>query len=275
MSDFLFDVLAAEYEERLNDLRVLCAHAEWAQSKAWLASTDILLKDYSVDERSEKIHLYIFWMQIHNVKDIPHLEYVTTFGRPKKDFPERIWEYSNITALYYVWSQRLKKTQPDEASIALLGAIRVLMKLIGLLEALDIAHIQEIREEKKMMAREKGGKVKNERYDSVKQEIVRLLQSEGLGKYETKQKAAESISEAVWLFSEHLTAEINAENQKLPTYQQTRKAPGLVKDNLIRQMLDWSRKDDRVSDAFNRVVQPRKGRRSARTKVDRSDSASE
>lgn len=275
MGKFLFDVLTAEYEERLKDLRVLCADAEWAQSTAWLASTDILLKDYSVDERSQNIHLYIFWMPIHNVKDIAHLEYVTTFDRPKKDFPERIWEYSNIAARYYVWSQKLKKTQPDEASKALLGAIRVLMKLIGLLEALDIAHIQEIREEKKMVAREKGGKVKNERYDSVKQEIVRLLQGEGPGKYETKQKAAESISEAVWLFCERLTAEIDAENHKLPTFQQTRKAPGLAEGNLIRQMLDWSRKDEAVLAAFNRVVQPRKGRRSARTKVDLSDDVSE
>ena len=49
-------------------------------------------------------------MKIHSVKDIAHLEYVTTFGRPKKDFPERIWEYSNIAALYYVWSQKLKNT---------------------------------------------------------------------------------------------------------------------------------------------------------------------
>ncbi|MBZ6068463.1 hypothetical protein LA374_19960 [Aeromonas schubertii] len=275
MPEFLLGVLATEYEERLNDLRVLSAHAEWAQSKAWLASTDILLKDYSVDERNEKIHLYIFWKPVHNVDDIAYIEYVTTFGRHKKDFPERIWEYSNIAALYYVWSQKLKKTLSDEACKALLGAIRVLMKLIGLLEALDIAHIQEIREKKKMMAREKGGKVKNERYDTVKQEIVRLLQGEGPGKYETKQKAAESISEAVWHFSEHLTAEINAENQKLPTYQQTRKAPGLVKDNLIRQILDWSRKDEDVSAAFNRVVQPRKGRRSTKTKVERSDDVSE
>lgn len=67
----------------------------------------------------KKIHLYIFWMPIHNVKDIPHLEYVTTFSRPKKDFPERIWEYSNITALYYVWSQRLKKqSQTKQARLS-------------------------------------------------------------------------------------------------------------------------------------------------------------
>ncbi len=275
MAAFLFDVLTAEYEERLNDLIVLCADAEWAQSKAWLASTGILLKDYSVDERSEKIHLYIFWKPVHNVEDIAYIEDVTTFSRPKKDFPERIWEYSNIAALYYVWSQKLKKTQADEACKALLGAIRVLMKLIGLLEALDIAHIQEIREEKKMVAREKGGKVKNERYDSVKQEIVRLLQGEGPGKYETKQKAAESISEGVWLFCKRLTAEIDAENRKLPTSQQTRKAPGLAEGNLIRQMLDWSRKDEAVSAAFNSVVQPRKGRRSGRTNVDLSGKASE
>ncbi|QJT18119.1 hypothetical protein E5E96_13055 [Aeromonas sp. 1805] len=109
MGKFLFYVLTAEYEERLKDLRVLCADAEWAQSTVWLASTDILLKDYSVDERSQNIHLYIFWMPIHNVKDIAHLEYVTTFDRPKKDFPERIWKYSNIAARYYVWSQKLKK----------------------------------------------------------------------------------------------------------------------------------------------------------------------
>ena len=96
-------------------------------------------------------------MKIHSVKDIAHLEYVTTFGRPKKDFPERIWEYSNIAALYYVWSQKLK-TQSDEACKALLGAIRVLMKLIGLLEALDIAHIQEIREERKWWRGRREGK---------------------------------------------------------------------------------------------------------------------
>ncbi|PHS89173.1 hypothetical protein AAW02_08140 [Aeromonas dhakensis] len=57
---------------------------------------------------------------------------------------------------------------------------------------------------------------------------------EGPGKYETKQKTAEAISEAVWLFCEQLTAEIEAENHKLPTFQQTRKAPGLAEGNLIR-----------------------------------------
>ncbi|MGH1389243.1 MAG: hypothetical protein ACRAUZ_03730 [Aeromonas jandaei] len=239
-------------------------------------STDLLLTHHTNEVLVKKLRNYILLLGVRDVKSIRLLELVKEFGRPNnKDFPSRISEYSHLTALYYLWSEKNKITKPEEARQALWGGICVLMKLIGLLEALDIAHIQEIREEKKMVAREKGGKVKNERYDCVKQEIVRLLQGEGPGKYETKQKAAESISEAVWLFSEHLTAEINAENQKLPTYQQTRKAPGLVKDNLIRQMLDWSRKDEDVSVAFNRVVQPRKGRRSARAKVECSDGVSE
>lgn len=259
MATFLFDILTAEYEERLNDLRVLCVHAEWAQSKVWLAPTDILQTRYSVDELREKIQLTINWMTIDNVEEISGLEFVTECARGnKKDFPSRVSEYSNIAALYYLWSERLKETQPEEACKALLGAMRVLMKLIGLLEALEIAHIQEKREEKKMVAREKGGKVKNERYDSVKQEVVRLLQAEGAGRYETKQTAAEAISEAVWLFCDHLTAEIKAENLKLPTFQQTRKVPGLKKDNLIRQMLDWSRKDESVSEAFKLVTNAKK-----------------
>lgn len=276
MNSFSFDVLSAEYEKRVGVLRSLCAGAKWAQSKEWLMSTDVLLTHHTNEVLVKKLCNYISQLGVRNVESIRLLEFVRECGRPNnKDFPSRISEYSHLTALYYAWSEKNKITQPEEARQALWSGICVLMKLIGLLEALEIAHIQERREEKKMVAREKGGKVKNERYDSVKQEIVRLLQGEGPRKYETKQKAAESISEAVWLFSEHLTVEINAENQKLPTYQQTRKAPGLVKDNLIRQMLDWSRKDEVVSAAFNRVVQPRKGRRSARTKVERSNDVSE
>lgn len=264
MSGFSFEALGAEYEDGVRQLRSICVLAEWEHHKAWLAPTDILLTSHSVDELKKKIQLNILWIKINNAKDIALLELVTGCGRHKNDFPERIWEYSNITALYYLWSKINKETQPEDAYKALFGAVRVLMKLIGVLETLEIAHIQEKQEKRKITAREKGGKAQNERYDSVKQEIVRLLKSKTVGEYVTKQAAAEAISEGVWLFSEHLTAEINAENQKLPTYQQTRKAPGLVKDNLIRQMLDWSRKDDRVSDAFNRVVQPRKGRSSGR-----------
>lgn len=259
MSGFSFEALGAEYEDGVRQLRSICVLAEWEHHKAWLAPTDILLTSHSVDELKKKIQLNILWIKINNAKDIALLELVTGCGRHKNDFPERIWEYSNITALYYLWSKINKETQPEDAYKALFGAVRVLMKLIGVLETLEIAHIQEKQEKKKITARGKGGKAQNERYDSVKQEIVSLLQGEGPGKYETKQKAAEAIFERVWLFSEYLTAEINAENQKLPTFQQTRKAPRLVKDNLIRQMLDWSRKDDRVSDAFNRVVQPKKG----------------
>jgi hypothetical protein len=262
MDTFAFEALSVEYEDGVRQLRSICGLAEWEHHKAWLAPTDILLTRHTVDELKKEIQLNILWIAINNVKNIAFLELVTGCGRHKNDFPERISEYSNIAALYYLWSEIHKKTQPEDAYKALFGAVRVLMKLIGVLEAIEIAHIQEKQEKKKMTARVKGGKAQNERYDSVKQEIVRQLKSKTVGEYATKQAAAEAILEAVWLFSESLTAEINAENQKLPTFQQTRKAPGLVKDNLIRQMLDWSRKDDRVSDAFNSVVQPRKGRSS-------------
>ena len=80
-----------------------------------------------------------------------------------------------------------------------------------------------------MVAREKGGKVKNERYDSVKQEIVRLLQGEDPGKYETKQKAAESISEEVWLFCKRLTAEIDAENKNCQLFSKPGRLQGWQK----------------------------------------------
>ena len=271
MNIFSFEALGVEYEDGVRQLRSICGLAEWEHHKAWLAPTDILLTNHSVEELKKKIQLSILWIKINNAKDIALLELVTGCGRHKNDFPERIWEYSNITALYYLWSKINKETQPEDAYKALFGAVRVLMKLIGVLEALDIAHIQEKQEKKKMTARIKGGKAQNERYDNVKQEIVRQLKSKTVGKYATKQAAAEAISEEVWRFCEHLTAEINAENQNLPTYQQTRKAPGLVKDNLIRQMLDWSRKDDSVSDAFNRVVQPRKGGSSGRSQVEHGD----
>lgn len=260
MDSFSFEVLSSEYKERVEVLRSLCADAKWAQSKEWLMSTDLLLTHHTNEVLVKKLRNYILQLGVRNVESIRLLEFVRECGRRNnKDFSSRISEYSHLTALYYLWSEKNKITQPEEARQALWSGTCVLMKLIGLLEALEIAHIQEKREEKKMVAREKGGKVKNERYDSVKQEIVRRLQDEGPGKYETKQKAAESISEAVWLFCKCLTAEIDAENLKLPTFQQTRKAPGLAEGNLIRQMLDWSRKDEAVSAAFNRVVQPRKG----------------
>jgi len=167
--------------------------AEWEHHKAWLAPTDILLTNHSVEELKKKIQLNILWIKINNAKDIALLELVTGCGRHKNDFPERIWEYSNITALYYLWSKINKETQPEDAYKALFGAVRVLMKLIGVLEALKIAHIQEKQEKKKMTARIKGGKAQNERYDNVKQEIVRQLKSKTVGKYATKQAAAEAI----------------------------------------------------------------------------------
>ncbi|MGL4918510.1 MAG: hypothetical protein ACRC5D_20050 [Aeromonas allosaccharophila] len=259
MDTFAFEALSVEYNKRVDVLRGLCAGAQWPRNRAWLAPTDLLLTHHTNEVLGKKLRPYIYQLGVSDVKTIKLLEFVRVYCRVKDDFPSRISEYSHLTALYYLWSELNKTTQPDEAQRSLWGAICVLMKLIGVLEALEIAHIQEKQEKKKMTARRKGGKAQNERYDSVKQEIVRLLQGESPGKYETKQKAAEAIFEGVWLFSKSLTAEINAENQKLPTFQQTRKAPGLVKDNLIRQMLDWSRKDDRVSDAFNCVVQPRKG----------------
>ncbi|WP_235660960.1 hypothetical protein [Aeromonas veronii] len=267
MNIFSFEALSIEYNERVDVLRELCAGAQWPRNRTWLASTNLLLTHHTNEVLGKKLRPYICQLGVSDVKTIKLLEFARVCGRVKDDFPSRISEYSHLTALYYLWSELNKTTQPDEAQRALWGAICVLMKLIGVLEALEIAHIQEKQEKKKMTAREKGGKTLNERYDSVKQEIVRLLQDEDPGKYETKQKAAEEISEGVWLFCKRLTAEIDAENLKLPTFQQTRKAPGLVKDNLIRQMLDWSRKDARVSDAFNHVVQPRKGHSSGRSQA--------
>ncbi|MEE9707068.1 hypothetical protein WAZ86_22940 (plasmid) [Escherichia coli] len=259
MDTFAFEALSVEYNERVDVLRELCAGAQWPRNRAWLAPTDLLLTHHTNEVLGKKLRPYICQLGVSDVKTIKRLEFVRVCGRVKDDFPSRISEYSHLTALYYLWSELNKTTQPDEAQRSLWGAICVLMKLIGVLEALEIAHIQEKQEKKKMTAREKGGQAQNERYDNVKQEIVRQLKSKTVGKYATKQAAAEAISEEVWRFCEHLTAEINAENQKLPTYQQTRKAPGLVKDNLIRQMLDWSRKDDSVSEAFNHAVYPRKG----------------
>ncbi|GKQ74553.1 hypothetical protein [Aeromonas sobria] len=271
MSIFSFEALSIEYNERVDVLRGLCAGEQWPRNRTWLAPTDLLLTHHTNEVLGKKLRPYICQLGFSDVKTIKLLEFARVCGRVKDDFPSRISEYSHLTALYYLWSELNKTTQPDEAQRALWGGICVLMKLIGVLEALEIAHIQEKQEKKKMTAREKGGQAQNERYDSVKQEIAKLLKSKTVGEYATKQAAAEAILEAVWLFSESLTAEINAENQKLPTYQQTRKAPGLVKDNLIRQMLDWSRKDDKVSDAFNHVVQPRKGGCSGRSQVEHGD----
>lgn len=271
MSLFSFEELEAEYNERVDNLRSICTNAGWPQRKAWLASTDLLLTRYSIEELTVKLQPYIRPMGAYDVETIKLVELSREFCRNTLDFPSRISEYSNITALYYRLSEAFKEEEPEEAAHALLGAIRVLMKLIGILEAIEIAHIQGNLEKRKMTARGNGGKAKSERYDSVKQEITRLLQHKAAGQYAAKQAAAEDILEDVWQFSHRLTEEINAENQKLPTSKQTRKAPGLVKENLLRQMLDWSRKDDVVSEAFNRVVKPRSGpakRHAAATHID-------
>ncbi|XEI32446.1 hypothetical protein NMD14_17220 [Aeromonas veronii] len=257
MSLFSFEELEAEYKERVGNLRTICTSAAWPQRKAWLESTDLLLTRYSMEELTIKLLPYIRPMGAGDVETIKLVELSREFCRNKLDFPSRISEYSNIIALYYRLSEAFKEDAPEEAAQALLGAIRVLMKLIGVLEAIEIAHIQGNLEKKKMTARGNGGRVKSERYDSVKQEIIRLFQHKGAGQYAAKQAAAEDILEDAWQFSHRLTEEINAENKKLPTSKQTRKAPGLVRENLIRQMLDWSRKDAAVSEAFNRVIKPR------------------
>lgn len=254
MCEFSFYTLAEEYGRRIETLRSLCTCVRWPEYKKWLEPIDILLTHHSIDELTHHLLPYIRPLGVRDVQGIEIVELSRCFGRTKNDFLSRIIEYSDITALYYLWSEKLKDTNPEEAKRALWRATLLLVKLIGIMEAIELMEIQKKKRIKQENARSNGGKAKASRYKSVKQEIVRMLSYKEQGEYNTKLSVANDILEDVWLYIEKLTKEIRAENNRLPTHKQTRREPGLVKDNLIRLILDWSRNDVSVQDAFNKVI---------------------
>ena len=254
MEIFSFDSLCEQYSKRIMTLRGICRAAEWPGHEVCLKPTGILMDPYLEDEIIEHLRGYWRVIPIDRKADIDLLVYIRDHHLFDRPFMDSIKEYSDLVAFYYRWGLKQRLLEPDDARESIWGGICLLEKLIGMIQAKNLFHVEEEHQKNLGHARVKGGKARSAHYDAVKEELIRLLRKKQAGEFKTKEQAANAVEEELWLFIEQLAQEIRAENMKLPTHQQTRTEPGLVKNNLIRQALDWSRKDDGVSLAFKRAV---------------------
>lgn len=172
---------------------------------------------------------------------------------------EKFEIYLWVAGFDYHWAI---KALPLDAKLAMktfLHGLNTLHECLGILLMNGIFENDASNKKNKEIVARKGGVVRAERNKPVKSEVVRLLYKNSvLGRWKNKKDAINSIEKELWDFITHLRQEIEMENNKLPTYKQTRHAPGLSRDSLHRLLMDWSRNDELVGNAFNKVILEKK-----------------
>lgn len=106
----------------------------------------------------------------------------------------------------------------------------------------------------------KGGQARGRKFDAVKSELVRLLKTRvPAGGWKTKTTAVAEIIADLWFFIQTENEIIKKENSVLPSYKQKKQPIIMKEDNLGRTVLDWSRDDENIKEAFSAVLM--KGRK--------------
>ncbi|MFS7159301.1 hypothetical protein AB6825_10500 [Serratia proteamaculans] len=129
----------------------------------------------------------------------------------------------------------------------------------GTLEFDEWNTCKEISQAEGADSAQKGGQARGRKFDAVKSELVRLLKTRvPAGGWKTKTIAVAEIIADLWIFIQTENEIIKKENTLLPSYRQKRQPINMKKDNLERSVLDWSRNDENIKEAFSLVLE--KGR---------------
>lgn len=109
---------------------------------------------------------------------------------------------------------------------------------------------------KRKLGAEKGGQRKADRYNSVKQELIKILKKNVPNvKWKTKKEAINAIEGEVYLVIQTENDEIIKYNQLITRKSQKKKILHIEIDSLNKTIEKWSREDEHVRAAFDSVVQ--------------------
>lgn len=130
----------------------------------------------------------------------------------------------------------------------------------GYLEGLErFELIESLRQQRKVSGSE-GGLERAGRYQPVKEELLRLLRSEAPREgWPTKRKAVDAIEGKLWRFIDgpYRNAFKKESIQRHKDTGRERKPFSMIKENLDRTILDWSRNDKTIKAAFFQAIRKR------------------
>jgi len=147
--------------------------------------------------------------------------------------------------------------QHSEGIGFMVQATRGLWLWQGYLEGLGRREYQESVLQKRKINGSEGGIERAGRYQPVKDELISLLKKEmpETG-WKTKREAVDAIEPKLWRFIDgHYRKAFDKENiRRRKAFEPERKPFSMVRENLDRTILDWSRNDETIKAAFLQVI---------------------
>lgn len=187
-----------------------------------------------------------------------------------KDKYSDIYYLVNIRRNYYIngylywallnfyWGEHeWKQGDQTEGIWFMVQATKALALWQGYLDGLDRREHEESVQQRRKSSGSKGGFKRAGRYQPVKEELIRLLKEEKPETgWKTKREAVDAIEPKLWRFIDGpYRKAFNKENiQRRKAFELERKPFSMVRENLDRTMLDWSRNDEAIKNAFQQVI---------------------
>lgn len=163
------------------------------------------------------------------------------------------WALLNFYWGEHEWDQG----EQTEGIWFMVQATRALALWLGYLDGLDRREHEESVQQRRKSSGSKGGFKRAGRYQPVKEELIRLLKEEKPETgWKTKRDAVDAIEHKLWRFIDGpYRKAFNKENiQRRKAFELERKPFSMVRESLDRTMLDWSRNDEAIKNAFQQVV---------------------
>lgn len=267
MSDFNFSSMMDTLGKEFLALSVTLAEqidCSELKDKAYLQMSALRMKEsHPVVEESVKRHIggigNIYFTPLEETEYLHLYCFRNAFWLTSLDsIGERLEIYIYEAHFDYQWAIRMRPMDDKLAMKILLKGINKLHECLGIMLINGMIESEKRRGKVKKKVAKSGGTARADRNKPVKFEVIRLLKEKKIiGGWKKKKDAINDIEEDLWGFITRLSNEIEAENRKLPTYEQKRHIPGLLKESLPRLLMDWSRNDATVKAAFQKAIQPK------------------
>lgn len=171
-------------------------------------------------------------------------------------FEGQFQRYLFLSLVCKLWGQAKYKTGKKNEGHKFLAEANYYYGLWkGTLEFDEWNTCKEISQAEGADSAQKGGQARGRKFDAVKSELVRLLKTKvPAGGWKNKTTAADEITADLWIFIQTENEIIKKENALLPSYKQKKQPIIMKEDNLGRTVLDWSRDDENIKEAFSLVL---------------------
>lgn len=160
--------------------------------------------------------------------------------------------------LNFYWGEHeWRQGDQTEGVWFMVQATKALALWQGYLDGLDRREHEESIQQRRKNSGSKGGFKRAGRYQPVKEELIRLLKEEKPETgWKTKRDAVDTIEPKLWRFIDGpYRKAFNKESiQRRKAFELERKPFSMVRESLDRTMLDWSRNDEAIKNAFQQVI---------------------